>query len=256
MASEIGELTVRWGMVIDVDKCTGCGSCMVSCQAENNVALEDDFSKKYRAISWIKVDKIDNGKSFPEYDEVYMPRPCMQCENPPCVPVCPVVATEKGYQDGGFVSQIAARCIGCRYCMVGCPYGSRAFNWKDPVWPEGMENTLTPHASTRMRGTVEKCTYCHHRYTAAREKARINGEDPNNLAEDAYVPACVETCPSGALKFGDLNNEEHEVYKLSQSLDAFRLLEKAGAKPQLYFMSKKAWVREMADYHIELMNKE
>lgn len=249
------ELTIRWGMVIDVDKCTGCGACMTACQAENNVGLEENFSKEHRAISWIKVRKLDNGKSFPEYDEVYMPQPCMQCQNPPCVPVCPVVATEKGVEDGGFVSQIAPRCIGCRYCMVACPYESRAFNWHDPVWPEGMEKTLTPNASTRMRGVVEKCTYCHHRYDAARAKAYEEGRDPNELAEDEYIPACVEKCPSGALYFGDLNNPEHTVHTLSKSENAFRLLEKIGAEPQLYYISERSWVQKMADYHLELKRK-
>lgn len=256
MQSEPVELKIRWGMVIDIDACSGCGACMTSCQAENNVGLETNFSRKYRAISWMKVRKLNNGKPMPDYDEAYMPQPCMQCQNPSCVPVCPVVATEKGVEDGGFVSQIPPRCIGCRYCMVACPYGSRAFNWHDPQWPDGMEKTLTPFTSTRMRGVVEKCTYCRHRYTRAREQARINGKDPDNLPEDAYIPACVEQCPTGALHFGDLNNPTHTVYKLSKRKNAFRLLEKTGTEPQLYYLSNRAWVRSMADYTIKQEKKD
>ena len=138
--SEVKEFDIKWTMVVDLDKCTGCGACMVACQAENNVAPNPDGTNKVRSINWMKVYRLSNHKPFPEHDTAYLPRPCMQCGKPSCVSVCPVVATDKN-EDGGIVSQIYPRCIGCRYCMASCPYHARYFNWYDPIWPEGMEKT-------------------------------------------------------------------------------------------------------------------
>ena len=244
------DFRIRWGMVIDLDKCTGCGACMVACQVENNIAPETQALSKVRSLTWMLVYEMNNGKKFPEADVAYLPRPCQQCGNPPCVSVCPVVATAKD-EESGIVSQIYPRCIGCRYCMAACPYHARYFNWFDPIWPEGMEKVLTPYASTRPRGVVEKCTFCHHRFMAAKEQARMNGEDPTELAEDAYIPACAEICPTGAIKFGDLNNPEHEVSKLAASENAFRLLAKLGTDPQVYYYSKREWVRKLGDNYLK-----
>lgn len=244
------DLKIKWGMVIDIDKCTGCGACTVSCQIENNVAPVKDASDKLRALSWMVVYKLENGKKFPEHEIAYLPRPCMQCGNPSCSTVCPVVATTKD-EEGGIVSQIYPRCIGCRYCMAACPYHARYFNWLDPVWPEGMDKTLTPNTSVRPRGVVEKCTFCHHRWNEAKEKARIAGNDPTDLPEDAYIPACVEICPSGAMIFGDLLNPEHKVYQLSQSRYSFRLLERLGTDPQVYYYSRREWVRRQGDNYLQ-----
>ena len=173
--SEVKEFDIKWTMVVDLDKCTGCGACMVACQAENNVAPNPDGTNKVRSINWMKVYRLSNHKPFPEHDTAYLPRPCMQCGKPSCVSVCPVVATDKN-EDGGIVSQIYPRCIGCRYCMASCPYHARYFNWYDPIWPEGMEKTLTPDVSVRPRGVVEKCTFCHHRWMKAKDKAIAEGD--------------------------------------------------------------------------------
>src|SRR6056297_3210438 len=177
------EFKIKWGMVIDLDKCTGCGACMVACQAENNIAPVKDASDKLRSLSWLLVYELSNKKPFPNHDIAYLPRPCMQCGNPSCSTVCPVIATTKD-EEGGIVSQIYPRCIGCRYCMAACPYHARYFNWYDPIWPEGLDKVLTDNVSVRPRGVVEKCTFCHHRWQDAKEQARYNGEDPYNLPED------------------------------------------------------------------------
>lgn len=244
------EFKIKWGMVIDLDKCTGCGACMVACQSENNIAPPVDAYAKRRTITWLLVYELSNGKSYPDHKVDYLPRPCMQCGRPTCVKVCPVIATDKN-QEGGIVSQVNARCIGCRYCQAACPYRVRYFNWHDPVWPGDMEKTLTPDVSTRPRGVVEKCLFCHHRFMHARDKARVEGRDPNALAEGDYVTACVEACPTGAIVFGDLNNPEHKVHKLSQSPNAFRLLERLGTDPQVYYLSRHEWVRRQADNYLE-----
>jgi molybdopterin-containing oxidoreductase family iron-sulfur binding subunit len=242
------EFDIKWGMVIDLDKCTGCGACMVACQSENNIAPMEDGSDKLRTLTWMLVYELNNGKAFPDYDVAYLPRPCQQCGIPSCVTVCPVVATDKN-EEGGIVSQIYPRCFGCRYCMAACPYHVRYFNWFDPKFPEGMEKTLTPFVSPRPRGVVEKCTFCHHRFMRAKAEARASGGDPYFLEEDAYIPACVEMCPTGAMVFGDLKNPDHKVYELSRSKYAKRLLERLGTDPQVYYMSRREWVLAQLDNH-------
>ncbi|WP_027180074.1 menaquinone reductase iron-sulfur cluster-binding subunit QrcC [Maridesulfovibrio bastinii] len=242
------DFETRYVMCVDIDKCTGCGACMVSCQAENNIAPMEDGSNKLKTLTWMLVYELNNGKNFPDREVAYLPRPCMQCENPACVPVCPVVATAKD-EEGGIVSQIYPRCIGCRYCMAACPYHARYFGWFDPKWPEGMDKTLSPMTSTRPRGVVEKCNFCHTRLMNARQRARQEGVDPLKMPEDWYQPACVESCPSGAITFGDINNPEHKVHELAHSKYAFRLLEKLGMDPQVYYISRREWVRKQADHH-------
>jgi len=244
------EFRIKWGMVIDLDKCVGCGACMVTCQAENNIPPPVDASNKRISLTWLLVYELSNGKPYPDHDVAYLPRPCMQCRDPICVKVCPVIATDKN-QEGGIVSQVHPRCIGCRYCQAACPYRARYFNWRDPVWPEGMEKTLTPDVSIRPRGVVEKCLFCHPRFMQARDKARVEGRDPNALAEGDYLTACLESCPTGAIIFGDLKNPDHKVHQLSKSPYAFRLLERLGTDPQVYYLSRREWVRRQGDNYLE-----
>jgi molybdopterin-containing oxidoreductase family iron-sulfur binding subunit len=238
----------RYGMLIDLDKCIGCGVCTVACASENNVSVLYDESDKTRNINWLQIYMITNGKKFPETQIAYIPRPCMQCDNPPCVSVCPPTATDRD-PNTGIISQIYTRCIGCRYCMAACPYHARSFNWFDPSFPEGMDRYLSPEVSPRMRGVVEKCTFCHHRFMRAKSKAYSEGR--KNLEEDEYTPACVEACPTKAITFGDLNNPGHKITKLIKNSDVFRLLEKLGTEPKVYYKTTKAWVRRMADNYLE-----
>ncbi len=244
----------HFGMVIDVDKCTGCASCMVACYSENNVSFRDEESAKMLSLNWIMVYKLTNGESFPDTEVCYLPQPCMHCDGkefgkPPCVSVCPAVATDFDWPTG-IVSQIYTRCFGCRYCMAACPYHARQFNWWDPVWPADMEKYLSPNVSARTRGVVEKCSFCYHRFQLARQKAYHEGR-PEEIGEDEYQTACTQACPSGAITFGDLDNPEHEVYKLKQDRYAFRLLERLNTNPSVYYISKRKWVHRMADNYLE-----
>lgn len=246
----------RYGMVIDLDKCTGCGTCMAACASENNVSVQSDESDKERGIAWMQIFMISNGKPFPDTEISYFPRPCMHChENgrghavSPCVSVCPPTATQLDLHTG-IVSQIYTRCIGCRYCQAACPYHARYFNWYDGYafiqpFPKGMERELSPEVSVRMRGVVEKCSFCHHRFMRAKTKAYAEGR--REIEEGEYITACAEACPTQAITFGDLNNPKHQVTKLSKSPYAFRLLEKLGTEPKVYYLSTREWVREMAD---------
>jgi len=252
----------KFGMVIDLDKCTGCGSCMVACMSENSVPFREDETDKLLSIAWMRVYKMTNRKPYPDTEVCYLPRPCMHCEgqhsgHSPCVSVCPAVATDYSTATG-IVSQIYTRCFGCRYCMVACPYQARVFNWFDPVWPHGMEKSLSPDVSVRMRGVVEKCSFCFHRYQKAMEKAYIDGRE--ELEENEYQTSCTQACPAGAITFGDLNNTHHEVYKIAQpdnkhhgkpkNPKVFRILERLGTNPKVYYLSSRKWVRQLGDNYI------
>lgn len=238
-----------WGMVIDLDRCTGCGACQTACRVENNVApfsgplagfpagsIPGSLSGHLPAgqpVDWLTVRAVGNGQAFPGGDAVFFPKPCMHCAQPPCVAACPVNATQKSAK-GGVVSQVYARCIGCRSCVAACPYGVRVFNWLDPVWPGTMGASLTPFASPRPKGVVEKCTLCSHRLVAGEGASGHTGT------------ACSEACPTGAILFGDLDDPAHPVHALSRCEAAFTLLPHLTAKPQVHYLSRRAWVRRWA----------
>lgn len=221
----------RWGMVIDLDQCTGCAACEVACKSENNIAtVSPQQADMGRAMSWMKVMVKVEG-DFPENTIQFFPRPCMHCDNPPCTKVCPVGAT---YLDNeGIVAQIYARCIGCRYCANACPYTAKYFNWYGPEWAESERRHLNPDVSVRPKGVIEKCTFCHHRLQKAKEEARAQGRE---LREDDYQPACAEVCPADAITFGDLDNPNHRVAELSENPRAMRVMEELGTEPKVYYL--------------------
>ena len=206
----------RWGMVIDLQKCVGCDSCTVACKAENRTPP---------GVSYNVVVEEHTG-TFPNVRHVNIPRPCMQCDNPPCVGVCPVNATYKA-TDGTVVID-HDRCIG-RYCITACPYGARSFDFGEsyddemqaagavqaPEW--GVDHGEREGMRTPI-GTVRKCTFCMHR--------TARGEEP----------ACCETCIGDARLFGDLNDPESVVSKLAASPRAFRLREEMGTAPRVYYL--------------------
>jgi len=223
----------RWGMVIDLDRCNGCQACEVACRVENNIAVGGpDAAHQNRTISWMRVVVQEEGE-WPEVRTRLVPRPCMHCDKPPCTAVCPVKATS--IDSEGIVGQIYPRCIGCRYCANACPYTVKSFNWKKPHYPESALPMLNPEVSVRPVGVIEKCTFCHHRLQGAREQARDEGRP---LRERDYVPACAESCPTGAIVFGDLDNPDHRVAKLVEDPRAFRLLEALGTEPKVYYLAE------------------
>jgi len=207
-----------WAMVIDQEKCTGCGYCNLACQAHNDVSPE---------ISW-NVIMIE---SNPEGGEpVYISRPCMHCEQPPCAEVCPVGASYK--RADGIVMMDYDRCIGCRYCEIACPYFARAFNWEaftgpNPAVPEWGH----PEVPRRPRGVVEKCTFCFHRIDRGLQVGLIPGVDQE------ATPACVAACPVGARSFGDLNNPDSVVSKLLSDNPYCQLRDDLGTGPRVYYLS-------------------
>ncbi|MBI2931522.1 MAG: 4Fe-4S dicluster domain-containing protein [Planctomycetes bacterium] len=225
-------------MVIDLDKCTGCQGCVVACRAENNVPMGGQTESELdRAIYWMDMMTIAEGH-YPELRVQFVPMPCNHCENPPCIKVCPVGATH--ISEEGIVAQIFTRCIGCRYCTTACPYTRRYFNWATPAWPEELKKTINPDVSVRSKGVVEKCTFCHQRIRAAKEKARAE-DRPLTDADVCRLPACAASCPADAIAFGDLNDPESEVSRLARSPRALRLQEELGTHPKVIYLREAKW---------------
>lgn len=221
----------RWGMVIDLDRCTACQSCVVACSVENNQMLgSHEEAVVGRVIRWLKIFPETKAEGY-HIKQSLIPLPCQQCENPPCARVCPTSATFMNLE--GIVGQVYDRCIGCRYCVSACPYTCKFFNWGKPQWPTEVEPPFNPDVSLRYKGVVEKCLFCHHRLQRAKDNAREKGLQ---LREEDYIPACAAACPSKAIVFGDLNAPESKVSKLAADPRVFRLLEDLGTKPKVIYL--------------------
>ncbi len=211
--------TFRWGMVIDLDKCIGCEYCQRACCATNDVLASEPWNLVVR-------EKTENGHEF------FFTRPCLHCQEAPCVEVCPVQATY--HREDGLVVMDYDRCIGCRYCQVACPYDARRFNWEART----DENPYIPtwgiaEVERRPRGVVEKCTFCSHRIDAGLKSSLMPGVDP------AATPACVNICPVGARTFGDLNDPESPVSRMIAANPTMRLREDLGTEPLVYYIPPK-----------------
>ncbi len=242
----------RYGMVIDIDRCNGCGACMVACAAENNVPPAHRDATERTGVTWMRVYRVENGAAYPANRARFLPVMCQQCGDTPCAAVCPQQAVERDPKTG-IIDQVPQRCLGCRYCMAACPYHARYFNWWDPVWPAGMEKTLNPAVAPRMRGVVEKCNFCHARYQAARAEAAAAGKKAGKIG---YTPACAEACPVEAISFGDLDDPDSAVAGGAASPDSFRLLERLNTQSKVYYRSREPWVRQMAGSRLVQIRKE
>lgn len=206
----------HWGMVIDLDACIGCEYCMRACSATNDVSTDKPWNI-------VIEEKSSTGHPF------FFSRPCLHCQNAPCVEVCPVGATY--HRDDGLVIMDYDRCIGCRYCQVACPYDARKFNWEERTDVNPYVPTFgAPEVERRPRGVVEKCTFCVHRIDAALQSGAIAGESPS------ATPACVNICPVGARIFGNLKNPDSHISKVLAENPTIRLREELGAEPSVYYI--------------------
>jgi Fe-S-cluster-containing dehydrogenase component len=209
----------HWGMAISLDLCIGCEYCTRACCATNNVPVTSPWNVVFPEITTA-------GNSF------FLSRPCLHCQNAPCVEVCPVKATY--HREDGLVVMDYDRCIGCRYCQVACPYDARQFNWREPkdvnpyvpAWGE-------PEVEPRPRGVVEKCTFCIQRIDAGLEKGLIPGEDRE------ATPACVNICPVGARTFGDLKDPNSKVSQVIAANPTLRLRDDLGTDTSVYYIPPK-----------------
>ncbi len=211
----------QWGMLIDTRKCAenpDCTRCIEACDKAHNIP---SFKNLAHEVKWVWTEPFEN--VFPTEQTRFMPARlreepvmvlCNHCDNPPCVRVCPTGATWKRDEDG-IVMMDWHRCIGCRYCMAACPYGSRSFNWVDPRIGLGEPNPVFP---TRTKGVVEKCTFC-----------------PERLAR-GEAPACVQACPGGALLFGDVNDPASEIRRQLEAQRTIRRRPELGTGPNVYYV--------------------
>jgi dimethyl sulfoxide reductase iron-sulfur subunit len=215
-APEKASSEYHWGMLINLEKCIGCEYCQRSCSATNDVM--DD-----KPWNLVVEDTTETGATY------FFSRPCLHCQDAPCVEVCPVQATY--HREDGLVMMDYDRCIGCRYCEVACPYDARKFNWAErsdtnpyvPTWGE-------PEVERRPRGVVEKCTFCVHRIDAGLAAGLMPGID-----RDA-TPACVNACPVGARIFGNLKDENSKVAQAIANNPTIRLREELGTEPSVYYI--------------------
>lgn len=209
----------HWGMAISLDLCIGCEYCQRACSATNDVAPDKPWNL-------VVEEKTTGGQTF------FLSRPCLHCQNAPCVEVCPVKATY--HREDGLVIMDYDRCIGCRYCEVACPYDARKFNWEErtdenkfiPAWGDA-------EVERRPRGVVEKCTFCQHRIDAGLEKGLVPGIDRE------ATPACVNICPVGARTFGNLKDPNSPVSQVIASNATLRLRDDLGTEPSVYYIPPK-----------------
>ena len=225
----------KWGMVVDLSSCNGCNTCVTACQAENNIPIVGkDQVLVGREMHWMRIDTyfdgdIDNPHTYQQ------PMMCHHCEQAPCELVCPVAATVHDYE--GLNVMVYNRCIGTRYCANNCPYKVRRFNYLQysDETTESLKGVRNPNVTVRVRGVMEKCTYCMQRIS----RARISAKNENRRIQDGeVVVACQASCPTKAITFGDLNDSTSQVAQLAQNELNYGVLTELGVRPRTTYLAK------------------
>jgi MoCo/4Fe-4S cofactor protein with predicted Tat translocation signal len=232
----------HWVLMVDLNACNGCSTCVIACQAENNIpVIGKKEVKRHRIMHWMRIDRYYTGNAE-NPGVVYQPLMCQHCDHAPCENVCPVAATNHS-QEG--INQMAYnRCVGTKYCINNCPYKVRRFNWfqysKNDKFDYNMNSdlgrmVLNPDVTVRERGVVEKCSFCVQRIQEAKLKAKT---ERRKLRDGDVIPACVGSCPSNALVFGDLNDKDSKVAQLIKDPRNYHLLEELHTLPTVGYLTK------------------
>jgi molybdopterin-containing oxidoreductase family iron-sulfur binding subunit len=224
----------RWGMVIDQDRCIGCWTCAIACKSNNNVPLGMwwnrilTVSEDPSGLDITETGGMDEPLGdYPDLTISFLPVNCFHCDNPPCTEVCPVAATYQ--REDGIVMVDWDRCIGCRYCMIACPYNMRVFNWSVPDQVPANADPANLDAyhvgdwakPPRPKGIVEKCDFCYQR------------------VDEGLQPFCIEVCPARARVFGDLNDPQSEVSQLVRNTPVTQIRADLGTEPKVYYIPAK-----------------
>ncbi len=244
----------RWGMTIDLDRCNGCSACVVACSIENNVPIVgEDAVLRNRGMNWLRIERYigdgeqelltgrqrpDDREQLGDTDVRSSPMLCQQCGAAPCEPVCPVIATY--HNDEGMNAMIYNRCIGTRYCSNNCPYKVRRYNWFDygiHNWPDPMRLGLNPDVTVRGQGVMEKCTFCIQRVQTARQTAK---DQDRPIADGEVKTACQQTCPTQAISFGNLRDENSVASKKARESEAraYHALHFLNTRPGITYLAK------------------
>lgn len=229
---EVKHLDYHWTMAIDLDACNGCSACVAACYIENNVPMAGQEEHLRGAeMSWMRIEPY----RIQSHRMEFVPMLCQHCDAAPCEPVCPVFATY--HNPEGLNAQVYNRCVGTRYCSNNCPFKVRRFNWSDNQQRMPLYTMVNPEVSRRPKGVMEKCSFCVQRIRMAKDTAK---DEKRTVKDEEVIPACAQTCPNGAIVFGNSLDSNSRIYRLIHSEGAYRILEQLGTRPSVYYLKRRS----------------